>query len=113
MVIMARNSRNKQSHLRIYFLLLLLLTPVSLLLLPSDYFDQGESICISKLISKSDCPGCGMTRAIQHSLHFDFDRACAYNKLVVVILPLLIIVWFRQISRCVKIIRSERKSEPV
>jgi len=110
---MVRHSRNKQSHLRIFFLLLLILAPVSLLLLPSDYFDQGESICISKLIANTDCPGCGMTRAIQHILHFEFDRAYDYNKLVVVILPLLIIVWFKEISRCVKIIRSERKSELV
>jgi len=93
------------------FLILLLLVPLVLAFVPGDYFDTGESICISRLVADIDCPGCGMTRAIQHSLHLEFQEALAYNKLVVVVLPLLIIVWVKEIYRSYKIIRNPVRNQ--
>lgn len=63
--------------------------PVWLLLSPANYFDAGESICPSKVLFKTGCPGCGMTRATQHMIHFDFDQAWSYNKLSFFLLPVL------------------------
>lgn len=87
------------SYLRLGALAVL---PIVLLALPSSYFDDGESICLSKLLANMECYGCGMTRGIQHLIHFDFQEAYAYNKLSFVVLPLLIIMWTVMIRREVK-----------
>ena len=69
-----------------------------LLLLPATIFDSGPTICISKLITDIDCPGCGITRAVQHALHLDFQKAWDYNKIIIVIAPLLIWVYFQEVK---------------
>lgn len=69
---------------------LYLILPILLLLLPANYFDEGKSICISMLLFDSKCYGCGITRAMMHFIHFDFKSAFEFNKLVVVVGPLLI-----------------------
>lgn len=67
--------------------------PFFLLLLPANFFDEGQSICPSKLLLKKECPGCGITRSVQHAIHFDFQIAWGFNKLIVVVLPLLVVFW--------------------
>lgn len=59
-----------------------------LLYLPADHFDEGQSMCVSVLLFDMECYACGMTRGIQHLLHFDFKEAWAFNKLSFVVLPL-------------------------
>jgi Protein of unknown function (DUF2752) len=76
------------------WLSLLLLTPILLWLLPGNYFDNGKiATCPSKLFFNVECLGCGMTRAVMHFHHFQFDDAVYYNTGSVVIYPILIIVW--------------------
>lgn len=77
------------------FLLALLVIPTVLLILPADYFDEGESICLSKVLANTECPGCGMTRGVQHLIHGEFQAAWGFNKLAFIVLPLLIgmVVW--------------------
>ncbi|MGL4598683.1 MAG: DUF2752 domain-containing protein, partial [Bacteroidia bacterium] len=58
----------------------MLITPIVLILLPSNYFDTGESICPSVLLFDKECPGCGMTRATMHILHLDCKAAWEFNK---------------------------------
>ena len=70
-----------------------IIIPVVLLLLPVDYFDTGQSVCISKLLLDLECYGCGMTRAVMHLIHFDVIGAWEFNKLVFIVLPLLMWVW--------------------
>jgi hypothetical protein len=36
-----------------------------------------------------------MTRAILSAIHFQFTNAFHYNKLVIIVLPLLIYIWFK------------------
>lgn len=76
-------------------LLFLLLTPLFLLVLPADYFDTGQTICPSKRLFNIDCPGCGMTRASMHLIHFDFDSAVYYNALCFVVVPILAFFWIK------------------
>ena len=76
-------------------LLLIILLPVILLILPADFFDKGESICLSKVFFDFECYACGMTRACMHMIHFDFEEAFAYNMLSFLALPLLGIVWIK------------------
>lgn len=67
--------------------------PLTLLFLPADYFDYGTSICPSKIFMDKDCPGCGLTRGVQHAIHFEFTTAWQFNKLTFLIIPFLIFYW--------------------
>ena len=86
-----------------YFSLLygviLLLIPFVLLALPADFFNSGQSVCLSVVIFNKNCYGCGMTRAIQHLLHFQFTEAMAFNKLSVLVFPTLSLLWALEIKR--------------
>ena len=57
---------------------------------------SGDSICLFKRIGRS-CYGCGITRAIWALIHFQFDSAMQYNKLCVIVFPLLVYVGFKHI----------------
>jgi hypothetical protein len=81
------------------YLIILLLIPIVLIILPANYFDQGQSICVSVLLFDKNCYACGMTRAVQHLIHFDFQQAYTFNKLVFIVLPLLIISYLKTIKK--------------
>ncbi len=83
--------------------------PVVLLLLPTDFFDHGQSICLSILLLKKECIGCGITRSIQHFIHFDFIEAWKFNKLVVVVLPIMAFLWVNQLINVWKAINTGSK----
>jgi hypothetical protein len=67
--------------------------PVVLFLLPVTYFDTGDSLCISKLFFGIDCYACGMTRAVMRWIHFEPYEALLFNKLSIVVFPLLVYLW--------------------
>ena len=90
---------------KFYFTVLLIL-PVILLILPADFFDKGESMCLSVLFFDFECYACGMTRAIQHLIHFDFSIAYDYNKLSLVVLPLLSFSYLKEVIRVYGICKS-------
>lgn len=71
----------------------LLVIPLVLLILPANFFDDGESICLSQVLAGIECYACGISRACMHLIHFEFQTAWEYNKLVVVIFPLLAFQW--------------------
>lgn len=71
----------------------MVLVPVVLLILPSDFFDSGQSLCLSRLLLDMECFACGMTRAIMHLIHLDFETAYSYNFLSFIVFPLLCILW--------------------
>ena len=52
-----------------------------------------ENICLFKLITGKNCFNCGMTRAFLSVLHFNFEQAMEYNRNVVFIFPLTVIVY--------------------
>jgi len=94
----------KMKCLRIY-LAVLLFIPLVLLLLPSYFFDNGDSVCMSVIIFDKECYGCGMTRAIQHLIHLDFFIAYDYNKLSFIVFPILIRSLIKEIKRVLFILR--------
>lgn len=63
---------------------------ITLLILPADYFDHGQAMCLSRVLANRECYACGMTRGIQHLLHLDIQTAWEFNKLVFVVMPLAI-----------------------
>lgn len=75
---------------------------VILICLPKNFFDSGQSICISVLLLKKECYGCGMTRAIQHLIHLDFKSAYHYNRLSFIVLPLSIYMGISEIYKLYK-----------
>ncbi|MGC6470761.1 MAG: DUF2752 domain-containing protein [Flavobacteriales bacterium] len=76
--------------------------PIVLLILPADFFDEGQSICLSVVLFEQNCYACGMTRAIQHLIHFDFQEAYTFNKLSFIVLPLLIFSYLKTIKKAFK-----------
>ncbi len=89
------------------WLIFLLALPVTLLLLPADFFDEGEAICPSKRFFDVECLGCGMTRAVMHLLHLDFDMALYYNPGSFVVVPILGLIWLKWLWTAVKDVRSK------
>lgn len=75
----------------------LLLFPVILFFIPLEWLKDQHSICLFKNITGHECYGCGMTRAILSAIHFQFAEAVYYNKLFVVVLPILIYIWTKNI----------------
>jgi Protein of unknown function (DUF2752) len=80
------------NHSRFYLYLKMIgivSVPIIFLLLPANYFDKGKTICLITNLTGYSCPGCGITKAIQHAIHLDFNIAYSYNKLVIIVLPII------------------------
>ncbi len=92
---MLKTMDKKTSRVLLYVFLFLIY--IVLMILPADFFDKGQSLCISKLLLNKECYGCGMTRAIQHLLHFDFEIAYNFNKISFIVLPLTLFLILKDI----------------
>jgi hypothetical protein len=79
------------------FNIIIVVTPFVLVFLPIDYFDRGQSICLSKMLAGVECYACGMTRGIMHLIHFDFEGAWQFNKLSFIVLPMLFPLWLKSV----------------
>ena len=89
------------------YLGLLLLIPFILFFLPADFFDKTTiDLCISKILFNRECFACGTTRSVMHFIHFDFKEAWHFNKLVILVVPFLIYLWYGEVKRCLKILKS-------
>lgn len=92
----------------------LLLCPIVLWVLPGDIFDNtGIEICPSKAFFDFECLGCGMTRAVMHLHHFQFQDAIFFNYGVVVIYPALVVVWFMWTRSSAQRLGIRKKKAPV
>ena len=85
-----------------FYLFFLIVIPFIFIFLPINFFDSGDSICLSIVLFNKECYGCGMTRAIQHLIHFDFKGAYDFNKLSFIVLPILIYLLFKEIKKVSK-----------
>lgn len=72
-----------------------ILAPFILILLPTDFFDRGNSICLSKTLAGYECYACGLTRGVMHFIHFEFQKAWEFNKLSFIVVPLLFPLWVK------------------
>lgn len=78
---------------------LLLLLPLALLAIPTAWFERSPTICVIRRVTGRPCPGCGMTRAVSSMMHGHFREGYRYNKRVVIVLPLLALVWLRELAK--------------
>ena len=81
-----------------------LIIPLILLIIPADFFDKGKTICLSVYFFNTQCPGCGMTRSIQHLIHGEFEIAASFNKLSFIVLPVLIYLLIENLISQLKIL---------
>ena len=95
---------NKQylySYIKIIGLLLL---PVLLFFIPVNWLNRQHSICLFKNLTGHECYGCGITRAIISTVQFHFETAFHYNKLIIVVFPLLVYVWIKTVYKYFKVL---------
>lgn len=76
----------------------LLLLPLALFFVPTAWLERGRPLCLIRAVTGKPCPGCGMTRATSRVFHGDLSGALRYNKLVVIVLPILGYEWLRTLS---------------
>jgi len=95
------NYKKKRVLYWVLFFLLFILG-LTLIFLPANYFDEGQSVCLSVVLFDVKCYGCGMTRAVQHLIHLDFEGAYNFNKLVIFVFPLLVFMILKEFYSFVK-----------
>jgi hypothetical protein len=76
------------------------------LLLPADFFDSGETVCLSRLLLDIECYACGMTRAVQHLIHFDWELAYEYNPLSFIVAPVIAYIAVNDVARAYRNIKK-------
>lgn len=88
--------------------------PIVIICLPENYFDQGQSLCISQLLFHQECLACGLTRGCLYLIHLNFEEAFRFNMMSFVALPAISILWvkwtFEEYKR-IKVIHSLIKSK--
>jgi len=109
---MTRKSKFSQSPRANWIALVLMVSiPIFLWLVPAGQFDDtGVILCPSRFLFDIECFGCGMTRAILHFHHLNFDEAFYHNALVGLVYPALIIIWglwMRHILKNLNILGSQ------
>jgi hypothetical protein len=77
----------------------LIALPLLLILIPTAWLEWRRSLCLVKNLTGRNCPGCGMTRAVSSAAHGNFGQAWRYNRLVVVVLPILCYKWLQALTR--------------
>jgi hypothetical protein len=76
--------------------------PVVLFFIPLDWLNKQHTICLVKNIFGVNCFGCGITRAVISGIQLDFNKSFEFNKMVVIVLPMLIYVWYTRIKKLIQ-----------
>jgi hypothetical protein len=74
-------------------IILLVALPVGLYFIPIDKLNGQHTVCLFKNLTGHECWGCGITRAVVSAVQFHFAAAFQYNKLIVIVFPLLVYQW--------------------
>ena len=80
--------------------------PAMLYFIPVEWLNQQHSICLFKNLFDIECYGCGITKAVIASIQLDFVRAFNYNKLIIIVMPLMIYLWVKEIVKSVKTLKN-------
>ena len=72
--------------------------------IPRQYLGDTFPLCLYQIAFDHKCFGCGTTRAVWSILHLNISDALEYNKLIVLIFPLLVgctvsWIWKKRINR--------------
>ena len=99
---MATHKWSFKNILQICKLCVLFVLPFLLSMVSLDVLERKHSICLLKNLFGIECYGCGITKAVIAAIQLDFIRAFNYNKLIVVVMPLIAYLWSKEIVKCVK-----------
>ncbi|MDR7855475.1 DUF2752 domain-containing protein [Tissierella sp.] len=87
-----------------------ILLPILLILGIFVYFADPRNgpifPCIFNEITGLYCPGCGMTRAVNSILRFDFYQALRYNALIFMIPPMFVAYYLLEGSKYKKLSKA-------
>ena len=86
----------------------LLVLPFLLSMVSLDEWDGKRSICLIKNLFGIECYGCGITKAIIASVQFDFIRAFNYNKLIIIVMPLIVYLAVKEVVKSVKVLKNNK-----
>ena len=76
-----------------------LLLPVVCYAVPLGRITEGKhTICLFRNLFDTECWGCGMTRALFSLLHGAWTDAWDYNRMVVVVAPLLVYIYLKRVA---------------
>lgn len=78
---------------------LLLLLPLAFFIIPTAWLERSPTVCVIRRVTGRPCPGCGMTRAVSSVMHGHFREGYRYNKRIVIVMPLLALIWLRELAR--------------
>ncbi len=53
----------------------------------------GKTVCIWKILTHHNCPGCGITRAFNALFEGRFLDAYNFNPKIVIVAPLMLFLW--------------------
>jgi hypothetical protein len=84
----------------------IILAPLALFFVPMAWLTGNHSLCLIKNIFGVECFGCGITRAIVSAVQLHFAEAYHYNKLIVVVFPLLMYIWIKTLYSLVNLFKS-------
>jgi hypothetical protein len=70
-------------------------------LVPARWVEMAPPVCVFRNLFGISCPGCGMTRAFSALLHADLSAAMGYNRLVLVVFPILCAVIVRDVAKLI------------
>jgi Protein of unknown function (DUF2752) len=74
------------------------LLPICFFLIPTSWLEKHPPPCLSRILFGVRCPGCGMSRAMSCAVHGNLKKALHYNKLVVIVFPLLVYEWWQEVQ---------------
>jgi Protein of unknown function (DUF2752) len=81
-----------------------ILFPIVFFLIPTSWLEKHPPICLYSAVFGVRCPGCGMSRAMSCAVHGNLKKALHYNKLVVIVLPLLAYEWWQEVADALSVL---------
>lgn len=76
--------------------------PLLLFCIPPERIAHGPTVCLFRNLLGTECYGCGMMRALFSLLHLDPVAAWDYNRLVVIVAPLLLYLYLKELIGAIR-----------
>lgn len=87
-------------------LLIWIVGPSAFWAIPPSSVEKGPTLCLSRLLFDFECYACGLTRATSYLMRGELDTAFQFNKLIVIVFPLLVITWLDGFLHAAKTIKK-------
>ena len=98
---MASNVALKRTWL-IAKLAMLFFLPFYLMSKSLDVLEHERSFCLFKTFLGHECWGCGLFKATVACVKLEFARAFHYNRLIVIVFPMLLYFWGKELFLTIK-----------